>query len=60
MSLHKLIDKKIDEENIVIISKEVIEENIEKIVNDVDIVISTCSTSWDDRIKSYDFPFCDN
>lgn len=59
MSLHKLIDKKIDEENIVIISKEVIEENIEKIVNDVDIVISTCSTSWDDRIKSYDFP-CDN
>ena len=57
VSFHKLLDKKIDEENIVLASKGVIEENIEKIVNDVDIVISTCSTSWDDRIKSYDFPF---
>lgn len=57
VSLHKLLDKKIDEENIVLVSKEVISESIEKIVNDVDIVISTCSTSWDDRIKSYTFPF---
>jgi len=57
VSLHKLLDKKIDEENIVFASKGDIEENIEKIVNDVDIVISTCSTSWDDRIKSYTFPF---
>ena len=57
VSLHKLLDKKIDEENIVFASKGDIEENIEKIVNDVDIVISTCSTSWDDRIKFYTFPF---
>jgi hypothetical protein len=32
-------------------------EIIEEIINSTDIVISTCSTSWDDRIKGFPFPF---
>ena len=30
---------------------------IEEIVNKADVVITTCSTSWDDRIKGFSFPF---
>ena len=58
ISLHKLLDEKLNEADIVLEpNKEIKEENIKKIVEDVDIVISTCSTSWDDRIKSFTFPF---
>jgi len=37
--------------------KEDIQEEINYIINDMDIVIATCSTTWDERIKSFDFPF---
>lgn len=38
-------------------SKKEIQIEIDNIMQDMDIVIATCSTSWDDRIKNYDFPF---
>ena len=38
-------------------SKEDIQNEIDGIIQDIDIVITTCSTAWDERIKNYDFPF---
>ena len=58
ISLHKILEEKINNnDDIVMINKDLILENIEEIVNDVDIVISTCSTSWDERISKIVFPF---
>ena len=58
ISLHKLLEEKLNESDDALEpSKEDIEENIQKIVEDADIVITTCSNSWDDRIKSFNFPF---
>ena len=51
ISLHKMLEK----ENVN--QKEIKEEIIQEIVSNSDIVISTCSTSWDDRIKKFNFPF---
>ena len=59
ISLHKLLEEKLDkgDDDALEPSKKVKEENIKNIVEDADIVITTCSTSWDDRIKSFNFPF---
>ena len=37
--------------------KEDIQAEIDYIIDDMDIVIATCSTTWDERIKKFDFPF---
>ena len=37
--------------------KEDIQTEIDYIIEDMDIVIATCSTTWDERIKNFDFPF---
>ena len=57
ISLHNLLKVKLDKENIVMTTKDILTENIEKIVEEIDIVISTCSTSWDERIMHFSFPF---
>ena len=57
ISLHKILEEKLNEENIIMTNKEILSDNIEKIVNNVDIVISTCSNAWDERINKYSFPF---
>ena len=54
ISLHKKLAETEDFDEI---EKEDLQEAIEKITGDVDIVIATCSTSWDERINKLNFPF---
>jgi len=60
ISLHGMLMEIFEVDNIYDLyeySKEDIQYEIDGIMQDMDIVIATCSTTWDDRIKNYDFPF---
>ena len=56
-SLHKKLQNKFGVEDISTIPKDELQENIDEIVNDYDIIIATCSTTWDERISKQNFPF---
>ena len=56
ISLHKLLKQKLGD-NLEDFDKSEIEKETKKIINAHDIIISTCSTSGDDRIKNENFPF---
>ncbi len=57
ISLHKVLEEKLKEENVETITKDESNEYIDKIINDCDIIISTCSNSWDELISHYLFSF---
>ncbi len=60
ISLHKKLMDKLGVDNISDLyerPKEDMQKEIDKLMKNMDIVISTCSTAWDIRIKSYEFPF---
>ena len=56
-SLHNKLQNKFDSKDISKIPKDELQENIDEIVNDYDIIIATCSTTWDERISKQNFPF---
>ena len=57
ISLNKVLEQKLKEENVETITKDETNEYIDKIIDDCDIIISTCSNSWDEGISKYYFPF---
>ena len=60
ISLHKMLMNKLGLKKISDLydkPKEEIQSEIDKLMENMDIVISTCSTAWDERIKSLEFPF---
>ena len=57
ISLHKKLKEKLNLDDISEIPKDELQEVIEEITTDADIVIATCSTSWDERISKQNFPF---
>ena len=60
ISLHGMLMEIFEVDNIYDLyeySKKDIQYEIDGIMQDIDIVIATCSTSWDERIKDYGFPF---
>ena len=59
-SLHGMLMDSFEVDNIYDLyenKKEDIQTEIDYIIEDMDIVIATCSTTWDERIKKFDFPF---
>ena len=57
ISLHKKLQIKFETDDISQIPKEEIQEEIDEMLKSYDIVIATCSTTWDDRISRQNFPF---
>ena len=56
ISLHKHI-KDIFGEDLIFNDKSEIDDKTKEIIENHDLVITTCSTSWDSRIKNLNFPF---
>ena len=56
-SLHKKLQEKLNIDDISEVPKDDLQEEIDEIITDYDIVIATCSTSWDERISKQNFPF---
>ena len=60
ISLHKKLMDKLGVNNTSDLYEcptEKMQKEIDKLMENMDIIISTCSTAWDVRIKSYEFPF---
>ena len=57
ISLHKKLQEKFDTDDLYFIPKDELQDKINEIIEETDIVICTCSTSWDERIMSNNFPF---
>ena len=55
--LHKQLKDKLKVDDIYSVPKDDLQEEIDTIVSNYDIVIATCSTSWDERISKQNFPF---
>lgn len=56
ISLHQLIRQKFGDD-LQDFDKSEIDEETDKIIDNYDIIITTCSTSWDERINSKNFAF---
>jgi regulator of nonsense transcripts 1 len=57
VSLHSKLKEKLQVDDIYEIEKEELQDTIDEITAEADIVIATCSTSWDERISKLNFPF---
>ena len=55
--LHKKLRDKLKVDDIYKVPKDDLQEEVDKIVSNYDIIIATCSTSWDERISKQNFPF---
>lgn len=57
ISLHEKLKKAFQVDDLYYIDKTEIDEKIENFIFEHDIIITTCSVSWDDRIKKNNFSF---